>query len=138
MALADRAGRQPTNEELGAEMGLPADNVPAIQRAIGNDAGVDDVPGEESEADVDSLGRPSRSGAPMRSFSSKTSWRNSENCSTAWTNGNRRILKLRYGLSGREPMTLKEIGAEVGLTRERVRQIEVESIRRLNQILNRG
>jgi RNA polymerase primary sigma factor len=38
-----------------------------------------------------------------------------------------RVLKLRFGLEGQEPLTLKQIGEEVGLTRERVRQIEVRS-----------
>lgn len=42
-----------------------------------------------------------------------------------------RILKLRYGLEGHEPLTLKEIGKRIGLTRERVRQIEHEALRKL-------
>ena len=46
------------------------------------------------------------------------------------------MLRLRFGLEGHEPLTLKQIGEIVGLTRERVRQIEVEALRRLNQQLH--
>ena len=46
-----------------------------------------------------------------------------------------RVLKLRYGLEGQEPLTLKEIGLEIGLTRERVRQIEVDTLRKLQERL---
>lgn len=46
------------------------------------------------------------------------------------------ILRLRFGLDGQEPLTLKEIAAEVGISRERVRQIVEESLQRLNERLN--
>jgi RNA polymerase primary sigma factor len=46
-----------------------------------------------------------------------------------------KILKLRYGLDGEEPMTLKEIGQRIGLTRERVRQIEHETLRKLRDAM---
>ena len=45
------------------------------------------------------------------------------------------VLRLRYGLDSDEPLTLKEIGVRVGLTRERVRQIEKEALEKLNETL---
>jgi predicted DNA-binding protein (UPF0251 family) len=46
------------------------------------------------------------------------------------------ILRLRFGLEDGQPLTLKEIGEKVGLTRERVRQIENEALRKLNAYLS--
>src|SRR5205814_375140 len=47
-----------------------------------------------------------------------------------------KILRLRYGFDDRDPMTLKEIGQEIGLTRERVRQIEHEALRKLRDAMS--
>ncbi len=46
------------------------------------------------------------------------------------------ILTLRFGLNGQEAMTLKEIGKEMGLTRERVRQIQRNALQRLNELMS--
>lgn len=47
----------------------------------------------------------------------------------------REVLSRRFGLMGFEPDTLENVGAEIGLTRERVRQIQVEALRRLKDML---
>jgi RNA polymerase primary sigma factor len=44
-----------------------------------------------------------------------------------------KVLRLRFGLEGEEPMTLKDIGGRLGLTRERVRQIEREALSKLRE-----
>jgi RNA polymerase primary sigma factor len=46
------------------------------------------------------------------------------------------ILKLRFGIDGREPLTLKQIGAKLDLTRERVRQIQQQALDTLNELMN--
>ena len=48
-----------------------------------------------------------------------------------------RVLRLRFGLEGQDPLTLKQIGLIIGLTRERVRQIEIDSLRRLREHMHR-
>ena len=48
-----------------------------------------------------------------------------------------KIIRLRFGLDGDSPLTLEEVGQEIGLTRERVRQIQVEALRRLREILEK-
>jgi RNA polymerase primary sigma factor len=50
----------------------------------------------------------------------------------------RRVIELRYGLGGEEPHTLEHIGRRLGITRERVRQIEVESLARLSSLREIG
>ena len=45
------------------------------------------------------------------------------------------VLKLRFGLDGRETLTLKQIGKKLGLTRERVRQIQRNALIRLNELM---
>jgi RNA polymerase nonessential primary-like sigma factor len=49
----------------------------------------------------------------------------------------RAVVERRFGLHGREIATLEEVGNEIGVTRERVRQIQIEALRRLRQILER-
>jgi RNA polymerase nonessential primary-like sigma factor len=53
------------------------------------------------------------------------------------TEKQREVIARRFGLRGFEPSTLEEVGREIGLTRERVRQIQVEALKRLREILER-
>ena len=46
------------------------------------------------------------------------------------------ILKLRFGINGTEPLTLKQIGAKLGLTRERVRQLQQSALKQLNELMS--
>ncbi len=62
-------------------------------------------------------------------------WFNVERCLTQLTDKQREVLELRFGLHGREVATLEEVGARIGVTRERVRQIQVEALKRLREIL---
>ncbi|HGM5938607.1 TPA: sigma factor-like helix-turn-helix DNA-binding protein, partial [Pseudomonas aeruginosa] len=57
---------------------------------------------------------------------------------TELTDKQREVVIRRFGLRGHESSTLEEVGQEIGLTRERVRQIQVEALKRLREILEKN
>jgi RNA polymerase primary sigma factor len=133
----DEHDRYPTNEELATIMDLPLKKVKIIRSArkamyAASGTAIDEdgqsVNFAELIADADTA-RPDDS--ILRKDEISTVLRLLD----AIDEREARVLRLRFGLDGKEPLTLKQIGAEIGLTRERVRQIEVEALRKLNQRL---
>ncbi len=128
-------GRVPTQEEIAREMGLSRKKVQVIARAAQAfsspfQAVSDDsewslsemIADESSRSPADVLLENRRTEAVMKQLGAID-----ERAS--------RILRMRFGLEGHEPMTLKEIGRKVGLTRERVRQIERDTLKRINEAI---
>jgi RNA polymerase primary sigma factor len=118
-------------------MNVPRKNIRAIQRAIQTSStSTQPVPieweGVESEQQI----ADRRSPPPDVVMLERNQLERLRELLDSMNERDSTILKLRYGLNGEDPLTLKEIGARVGLTRERVRQIEAESLRKLNLILN--
>jgi RNA polymerase primary sigma factor len=137
LVLSDRLGRTPTMEELADEMNVPRKNIRAIQRAIETSStSSQPMPieweGVESEQQIADRKSP----PPDMVLLERNQLERLRELIDSMNERDATILKLRYGLSGEDPLTLKEIGQRVGLTRERVRQIEAESLQRLNVILN--
>jgi len=136
--LEEDLGRQPTTHELAAAMEVPLKKLQIISRAIKAFHAPPQSPvGDDGETiDFADLFEDFRTAQPdeviARSDDFKTIVRRLE----AIDERDARVLKLRFGLEGQEPLTLKQIGEEVGLTRERVRQIEVDALRKLQARLD--
>ena len=123
-------GREPTLEEIASEASLPIEQAREVRAAARASASLDQPVGEQEDAvfgdfvagddplPEDHVEISLRSQALMLALSSLP-------------DRERQVLVLRYGLVDEEPKTLEEIGKRLGLTRERVRQIELESLRRL-------
>ncbi len=121
-------GRRPTQTEIARAMGLSRKKVDVIARAarafsspfqaVSDDAewSLSEMLADEGRSPVDVILDNRRAAAVMKALNSIN-----ERAST--------VLRMRFGLEGSEPLTLKEIGAKIGLTRERVRQIEHEALR---------
>lgn len=130
--LAERLGREPTHHELAEETGLPIRRIRWLQRIsrrpvsleskVGdseNDSSLGDfVPDETAPSPTDSATLEGLR-EEIRELLDQLSEREAE------------VIRLRYGFVDGKPYTLKEVGEKLGITRERVRQIEAKALRRL-------
>lgn len=134
--LTDRLGRVPSTEELAEAMGIPEENIPAIRRAIETTNNISSpIPIEPNEGSSD-LVEDDRTPRPDQVILEQNQIEKLRDLLEEMGERDATILKLRYGLGTEEPMTLKAIGAQVEITRERVRQIEAKALDRLRRILD--
>jgi RNA polymerase primary sigma factor len=133
--LEERLGRQPTIQELATEMGLPVKKLLIVRRAVKAYHAPSQAPSKEDGegADLGDMFEDTRTRAPDHDVERKEDYSTILKLLDSIDERDARVLRLRFGLEGKEPLTLKQIGQEVGLTRERVRQIEVEALKKLQQ-----
>jgi RNA polymerase primary sigma factor len=123
-------GREPTLEEIAEEASLPIEQAREVRAAARASASLDQPVGEQDDA---VFGDFVAGDDPLPEERVEVSLRSHAlgDALRALPDRERHVLVLRYGLLDEEPKTLEEIGRRLGLTRERVRQIELESLRRL-------
>jgi RNA polymerase primary sigma factor len=131
--LWTQLGREPTLDEIAEEASLPIHQALEVRAAARASASLDQPVGEQEDA---VFGDFVAGDDPLPEEEVEVSLR-SQALSAALSSlpeRERQVLILRYGLDDSEPKTLEEIGRRLGLTRERVRQIELESLRRLSTL----
>lgn len=132
--LEEQLGRQPTLTELSDEMDLPVKKIRIIKRAVRAMKAPSQGPiGDDGElANFGDMIADSRGETPEAVVLQDDEIKTIHRLLGAIDEREATVLRLRFGLDGKPPLTLKQIGAEIGLTRERVRQIEAEALRKLN------
>jgi len=135
--LSDELGRQPSVQELAEAMELPPKKVRIIKKAVraAQRPTQNGMGGEDDAPALAEMLQDERITSPEDQVFLKDDLETVAMLLEAIDDREATILRLRFGLDGDEPLTLKEIGARIGLTRERVRQIEIEALRKLNQKL---
>ncbi len=136
--LTEEFGRAPTVQELAREMELPAKKVRIIRRAVRAFQRPSQSPiNEDGESfSLAEMVADENAPSPEHVILGEDDVDTIRRLLDTIDEREATILRLRFGLDDEEPLTLKEIGVRVGLTRERVRQIEAEALRKLNALLS--
>jgi len=136
--MEEELGRQPTVEELASAMEVPPEKVKMIKHAIRafQRPSQSPVNSEGESFTLADMLKDDRTPSPDEGVLAEDEVAMIYQMLETIDDREATILRLRFGLDGEEPLTLKEIGERVGLTRERVRQIEAEALRKLNARLS--
>lgn len=136
--LHEELGRVPNIAEIAQRMQLPEKKVRFIRRAVrAYSSPTQSATGEAGKMLADILPDQKTQRPDEAAVDTAEAQRVAE-LIQALDEREQTILKLRYGLADDEPMTLKDIGAKIGLTRERVRQLEIEALAKLAKGLAEG
>jgi RNA polymerase primary sigma factor len=133
--LEDVLGRLPSIEELSEHMKMSPKKLRIIRKAVKAYNSPTQSGSADGELTINELVADTHNPSPDMIVCDNDELKQLEGLLDEIDERAAKILKLRYGLEGDDPMTLKEIGARIGLTRERVRQIEHESLAKLRDAM---
>ncbi|MFQ5489410.1 MAG: RNA polymerase sigma factor RpoD/SigA [Phycisphaerae bacterium] len=136
-AYQERHGRLPDLRELAEQMRMPEKKVRIIRRAVRALSSASQNPADDDGQSLSEIIADPKTPQPDEAIVSQAEAQMIQSLLGEITERESTILRLRFGLGDRDPMTLKEIGKEIGLTRERVRQIESEALQKLNERMTR-
>ena len=134
--LQDDLGRVPTHEEIAKVLGLPPKKLKIIKKAIRVYNSTPQTDQGESGWSIDEMLMDSRSRTPDTEMVENDDLKQVMKLLDQMDQREATVLRMRFGLDDEEPKTLKEIGERLGLTRERVRQIESEALSKLSDSLS--
>lgn len=135
--LEDRLDRLPTTEELSEHLKMSVKKLKIIRKAVKAYHSPTQFAsgGGEEEVSLSDVVEDTNTPSPDESVCGSDELRQLSELLEGIDERAAKILKLRYGLDGQDPMTLKQIGQTIGLTRERVRQIEHQALRKLRDAM---
>jgi RNA polymerase primary sigma factor len=131
--LAQRLNRDPTVEEIAAACGIPAERVTALFELVENTVSLE-TPVGDGESSYGDLIEDESSAAPLEETAAHARSVDLARALDRLEPRMRHVLLRRFGLDGRPPQTLEQVGTDLGVTRERVRQLETRALRQLRVV----
>jgi RNA polymerase primary sigma factor len=132
--LVQRLGREPEAEEIADELRWTVRDVRDILRVSQLPISLEKPVGDEDESELGDFVADDGVSEPFEEASEHLQREGVERALNVLPERERQVIELRYGLSGLEPLTLEEVGQAFGVTRERIRQIENNTLKKLKQL----
>ena len=129
--LVQRLGREPEPEEIAEELEIHVDEVREILRMSQLPVSLEKPIGEDEDSSLGDFVPDEAAESPFDTASLSLRREDVEFALSALPERERRVIELRYGLDGSQPCTLEEVGRAFGVTRERIRQIENNTLKKL-------
>ncbi|MGH7761369.1 MAG: RNA polymerase sigma factor RpoD [Candidatus Dormibacteraceae bacterium] len=129
--LLQELGREPSDEEIGEEMGITPEKVREIVKVSQDPVSLETPIGEEEDSHLGDFVEDREAVSPQDAASLTMLHSEVEDVLDTLTPRERRVLQLRFGLIDGHQRTLEEVGKRFGVTRERIRQIEAKALRKL-------
>ncbi|MCX5997802.1 MAG: sigma-70 family RNA polymerase sigma factor [Chloroflexi bacterium] len=129
--LLQKLGRKPTSDEIAGEMGVETEKIDWLVGILYAEPVSLDIPIGDDESQLSDFIEDEVSPAPEEEAAQSMLRQQFKDILASLTDRERRIIEMRYGLDNEQGLTLKEVGTEFGLTRERIRQIEKEALAKL-------
>jgi RNA polymerase primary sigma factor len=129
--LLQDVGREPTPEEIAAEMGTTPQKVREILKISQEPVSLETPIGEEEDSQLGDFIEDEEATMPMEAVSEIMQKEELNAVLGTLTHRERKVIELRFGLKGEHPRTLEEVGQKFGVTRERIRQIEAKTLAKL-------
>jgi RNA polymerase primary sigma factor len=136
--LIGQLGREPTVDEIGDAAGLPPSEVEEILRSAQPTVSLEKPVGEEEESELGRFLADKTTVTPDNAAETTLREEALTDLLDQLSYRERRVLELRYGLRGEKPRTLDELGRMFNVTRERIRQVESQSLQKLNSMPEAG
>ena len=131
--LLQELGREPTPEEIAAEMDIPVEKVREIQKVSQEPVSLETPIGEEEDSHLGDFIQDENVQVPAEAAAYTLLREQLDEVLETLTDRERQVLRLRFGLDDGRARTLEEVGREFHVTRERIRQIEAKALRKLRQ-----
>ncbi len=135
--LAEALGREPTDEELADEIGLPRRKLAMLKQASQRPTSLDAPINEGEATEFGEIIGDDRAENPLEALADKNLHGELDGLLSVLDQRERRIIDERFGLNGRKPMTLEEVGREFGVTRERIRQLQNSALTKMRRALRK-